>query len=126
MDMRINLLERLGAMRFALAGLATLFRTQANAWIYLVLTMLLVVAGILVGLEAQQWIWILLSITLVWITELLNTAVEFTCDLVTREQNELVKFAKDTAAAAVFLAAAMAVVVIAWVFWTALQGPLNG
>ena len=36
--MRIDPLERLMAIRFALAGLVTLFRTQANAWIYSVIT----------------------------------------------------------------------------------------
>jgi diacylglycerol kinase len=119
--MRINLFERVRAIRYALAGLVTLFKTQANAWIYLVITIVVVLAGLLVGVRGQQWLWLLVAIGLVWITELLNTAVEFTCDLVTTEPNELVKFAKDTAAAAVFLAAVVAIVVIATIFWSALS-----
>ena len=115
--MRINPLERVKAMRYALAGLVTLFRTQANAWIYLLLTVAVLVGGLLTDVSGPQWIWLLLAVALVWITELINTAVEFTCDLVTREENELVKFAKDTAAAAVFLAGVVAVVIIAWIFW---------
>ena len=117
--MRINLFERVRAIRHALDGIVTLFRTQANSWIYLVCTVAIIVAGVALEIGDQQWIWLLVVVSLVWITELINTAVEFTCDLVTREHNELVRCAKDTAAGAVFIAAVAAVVVVAWVFWSA-------
>jgi len=51
------------------------------------------------------------SLIFVLIVEALNTAVEYTVDLVTQEWHEFAKKAKDTASAAVFFSIVQAIVV---------------
>ena len=50
-----------------------------------------------------EWLVLTLIIGLVIATELINTSIEATIDLVTKEVHPLAKVAKDTAAAAVLI-----------------------
>lgn len=116
-----SLRQRLASFRFAFSGLATLLREEHNARVHLVVTVLVLMAGLWSGLSLMQWVAIVLVIALVWITEALNTAVERVCDLVTTDQHPLVKKAKDVAAAAVLISSLAAVLVGLMVFlphWT--------
>ena len=63
--------------------------------------------GFLLGISPLEWCAILAASALVWITELLNTALERLANALTQERNEHIRHAKDVAAAAV-LAAALA------------------
>lgn len=63
-----------------------------------------------------EWRWIVLSIALVLVSELLNTAIEALVDLVSPGYHALAKRAKDAAAAAVLLAAIAAVIIGCTVF----------
>ena len=51
-----------------------------------------------------------MCIALVWITELLNTAIENACDLISLDYNPLIKKVKDVSAAAVFVASCLALI----------------
>jgi diacylglycerol kinase (ATP) len=103
-------------LTYALEGLVALVRTQANARIHLAATLGVVALGIAVRLAAWEWVSIILAITIVWMAEALNTALEFACDVVTREVHPLIKAAKDIAAGAVLAAASGATLVGAIVF----------
>ena len=70
-----------------------------------------VILGFAVGLSQAEWLAIALSITVVAVAEIINTAVESTVDLVTSEWHPLACKAKDTAAGAVLVAAAGSVAV---------------
>jgi diacylglycerol kinase len=54
---------------------------------------------------------------MVFITEMLNTAIEFLCDHVSPEIHPAIKKVKDLAAAAVLFAAIAAVCIGCVVFW---------
>jgi len=56
-----------------------------------------------------EWLFIILCSTLVLMLEMINTAIEQLCDLVTMEDHPLIKTIKDVSAAAVLLAAAASV-----------------
>jgi len=107
---------RLHSLRYALAGLRTLLLTQHNAWIHAVATVLVVVAGLVLGLSAAEWCWLVLAMTLVWMAEALNTALEFLADAVTQDFHPLILQAKDVAAAALLIAAIGALVIGLLVF----------
>ena len=100
--------RRLAAFRFAFAGIATLFRTQAHPWIHLAATVVVAAVGLICAVDRLEWCLLILSIGLVWIAEAVNTAVEFTVDLASTDFHETAGKAKDVAAAAVLLAAATA------------------
>lgn len=57
-----------------------------------------------------EWCILLLTISLVLVLEMLNTAIERTVDLVTKDYYELAKNAKDVAAGAVLVASMFSVV----------------
>jgi len=96
---------RIRSFGYAFSGLWFLLRTQHNAWIHLVATILVVVASASLGLSLADWRWIVVAIFLVWTAEAFNTAVEYVRDVVSPDDNPAVKRAKDVAAGAVLLSA---------------------
>ncbi|WP_395736258.1 diacylglycerol kinase family protein [Prosthecobacter sp.] len=89
----------------ALAGLVYALKTQRNLQVHAFATVLVVALGLALRIESWEWCAVLLAIGLVCAAELLNTAVEVLADRVSREREEPIRRAKDTAAAAVLLAA---------------------
>jgi len=100
----------------ALSGLKHLLLTERHAKFHLLATILVIITGFSANLSTNEWLWILLSIALVWIAELFNTALERLGDRVTKEPDPLIGQAKDLAAAAVLMAAGFAIVTAVMVF----------
>ena len=82
-----------------------MIRTQRNAWIHALASVLVITVSYWVGLAARDWAVIVLAIALVWTAEFLNTALEAVVDLASPEQNILAQVGKDVGAAAVLIAA---------------------
>lgn len=95
---------------FALEGIAHALRTQRNFRVHVSITLAVIVAGVALGLGAEQWAIIALAIGLVFQAELVNTALEAVVDHVA-PIHALAKIAKDCAAGAVFVCAVVAVIV---------------
>ncbi len=100
----------------AFRGLRLLLRTQHNARIHAVATVLVLVAGALLRIAPAEWALIVLAIACVWVAEALNTSIEFLVDLVSPEHHPLAGKAKDVAAGAVLLAAIGAAITGGFVF----------
>ena len=96
---------RLRSVKFAVRGIATMLKTQHNAWLHATATVLVVASGLAVGLSVGEWCWIALAITSVWTAEALNTAFEFLTDVASPDFHPIAEKAKDVAAGAVLLAA---------------------
>src|SRR5262245_10198494 len=109
--------KRLASFGYAFAGLATLLRTQPNARIHAIATVVVAVAGLFFELNIVEWAAVVAAITVVWIAEALNTAIEFLADAAVPDPHSLVKHAKDVAAAAVLLAALGALIIGVLIFW---------
>jgi diacylglycerol kinase (ATP) len=112
-----SLAKRINSFGYALSGLGFVLRTQHNAWIHLAATLVVVAAGIVLQITAEDWRWVVLAIALVWVAEALNTAVEHVCNVVQPEFHASVKAAKDVAAGAVLAAATGAAIIGILVFW---------
>lgn len=108
-------LARLRSVRYALTGLVYLLRTQHNAWVHAVASVVVIVTGLSLDLPRHDWLWLVLAMGLVWMAEAFNTALECLADAVTREHHPLIGRAKDVAAGAVLLAAMVAVTIGAFV-----------
>lgn len=117
--MTVRLVKSFG---FALRGIGYVLATQANARIHLVAAAIVCACAWILGLSATDWRWIVVCIALVWFAELMNTAFEYLCDVLSPEHHEAVKRAKDIAAGAVLVCAGMAVVVGALTFWPYVVG----
>ncbi len=99
------------SFRDALRGAAVFLRTQRNGRIHLLATVLVVVAGLMLGLSAVEWAVLALAMSAVIATEMLNTSLEFLSDAACPGHDPLVGMAKDVAAAAVLVSAAGAAAV---------------
>ena len=111
-----TLRDRLRSFTFAFSGLKILLKTQHNSWIHLALTGVVLAAGVLLRISPIEWCLLTLAMASVWITETLNTAIEFLTDLVSPEFHAIAGQAKDLAAAAVFISAIGAAIVGVIVF----------
>lgn len=107
---------RIASFGYAFEGLAVMVRTQPNAWIHGVAAVVVLAAGVWVGLPARDWALVIFAIGLVWVAEALNTAIEFLADAAVPDHHSLIKHAKDVAAAAVLLASITAAAVGVLVF----------
>jgi diacylglycerol kinase (ATP) len=95
---------------YAFKGLAYATKTQLNFRVHLVATVIAVAIGYALHISVNDWQWIILSITLVLVAELFNTAIEALTDLVSPEYNDLAGHVKDVSAGAVTLAAVFALI----------------
>jgi diacylglycerol kinase len=111
-----RLSERARSFRHAFRGIAVVVRTQHNAWIHLLATVGVVGLGFYESLSNIEWCVIVLAIALVWVTEAVNTAIEFLADEVTLERREGIGLAKDVGAGAVLLAAIVSIILGVLVF----------
>lgn len=114
--MKKFLTSRARSFKYAFAGWAYVLRTQQNTWIHAFISVVVVLAGIWLGISRYDWIAILLAMAMVWVAEFLNTALEAIVDLAVEEQHPLAKAGKDVGAAAVLITALAAVVVGILVF----------
>lgn len=89
----------------AVRGILEMLRSQHNAWVHAVATLVVVAAGCVFGVTATQWCLLILAIMAVWVAEGLNTAFEFLCDVASPDFHPLIKKSKDVAAGAVLLSA---------------------
>ena len=99
------------ALLSAGAGLLLVLRSQHNAWIHAVATLLVLALAVLFPLSGLEWCVLLIAIGLVWSAEAMNTALELLADAVSPDRNPLIGQAKDAAAGAVLVAALVAAAV---------------
>ena len=99
-----------------------MLRSQHNAWIHGVVTMLVVAGGAIAGLGRSEWIGLIVAIVSVWTAESLNTAFEVLCDVASPGFHPLVERAKNVAAGAVPICAVGAAAIGALVFAPYLMG----
>jgi len=108
--------KRIQAFRYAFNGLADVFRTQANMRIHAVAAAMAVGLGLCFKITALEWGMAALAIGMVLMAEVMNTALEYLTDLVSPDIHPLAGKAKDAAAAAVLIAAAVSAVVGCLIF----------
>jgi diacylglycerol kinase len=95
----------------AFDGIIDLIKSENNAKIHLISTIVVIIVGFKLQFLAIEWLWISLAIAGVWVAELINTAIEKLTDLVSPEINPIAKKVKDYAAGAVLVMAIWAIFV---------------
>lgn len=101
---------------YAFKGLKYVLSSERNARLHVIFALLALVASIALRIALEEWLFVVISITLVFFAEIVNTALEKTLDLISQENNQLVKLIKDMMAAAVLVTAIGAVIVALVVF----------
>lgn len=108
--------NRLKSFQYAFEGWWFVIRTQHNAWIHAIATVVVVSLGLFLQVSLIEWGLLIISITIVWSAEFMNTAIEAIVDMVSPDFHPLAKVAKDVAAAAVLIGAGGAVLIALIVF----------
>jgi diacylglycerol kinase (ATP) len=111
-----ELTSRIRSFRYAGRGIWLTLKSQHNAWIHAAATIIVLIAGYLLGISRQEWCLIILACAAVWTAEALNTAIEYLADATTNGFHPLIGQAKDVAAGAVLITATAAIVVGVLVF----------
>lgn len=106
-----ELMVRIKSFQFAFAGWWYVLRTQKNTRIHAAASIVVFLLGLWLRLPRIDWAILILTVTLVWMAEFLNTALEALVDLSMPEIHPLAKVAKDVGAAAVLLCACASVAV---------------
>lgn len=91
------------SLGYALAGIFLALRYEAHMRFHMAVALLILPLAFLFRFALWEWAYLLISVTLVLFAELMNTAVEASVDLVTREIREQARIAKDVAAGAVLI-----------------------
>jgi diacylglycerol kinase (ATP) len=111
MPKKFTLKERLKSFCYAFRGVLIMLRSQHNAWIHAMATIVICTLGLYLRITSMEWCWILLAIMAVWMAESLNTALEFLADAALPQYHPMVEKAKDVAAGAVLITAVGTVVI---------------
>ena len=108
-----------GALRYSIAGFRHATRHEAAFQQEVLLFLLLLPAAVLLPVPTLDRLVVVLSMLLVIVVELLNSAIEATVDRISSERHPLAGQAKDMGSAAVFLTVVMSVVC-----WIVIAGPV--
>ena len=96
---------------YAWSGIRLLFQRERNSKIHLLFTLGVIGLGIVLRLQVYDWSFLIVAISLVWITEGFNTALEILSDRITEEYDGSIKQVKDLAAGVVLIATIGAIII---------------
>ena len=113
---------RFKSVGYALQGLRFMLRTQPNAWLHVGASIAVVGLACILKVSPADWRWLIAAMSMVWVAEGLNTAIEYVCDAVSPGYSQAVKHAKDIAAASVLICALAAAVIGLLSFWPYIFG----
>ena len=98
------------SMSYALRGIYDAVKYEFHMRVHLAMAVAAVTLGFLFRIEHGEWMYLTITITLVLFAELMNTAIESYVDLATRDIEEEARISKDVAAGAVLLTSIHAVI----------------
>jgi diacylglycerol kinase (ATP) len=111
------------SFNFAFEGLIYVVRTQRNMRVHFVAALLVLLAGLQVGVSRVELLLLMLASSFVLVAEMVNTAIEKAIDVATGSFDPVARVAKDVAAGAVLVAAVNAAFVGYLVFASRLRDP---
>ncbi|MBB6482164.1 diacylglycerol kinase family protein [Spirochaeta isovalerica] len=102
---------------YAFKGLKIAIITDNSFKIHFLFAFPVVLSGFFLHFNRYEWMAIVLSIGLVLVAELFNTSIEYLVKMFTDEYHELAEKLLDISAGAVLMAAIMALVMAAFVYY---------
>jgi|SRR3989344_4551769 len=108
--------------RYAFDGISWSFRNHRNFQIHTLIAVIALACGFFLHIARHDWILLIFTIILVYVAEMMNTAMEEITDLVTVKWAKQAKIAKDVSAGLVLITAAGAIMVGLLIFIPYLSG----
>ena len=106
----------LNSIKYSVDGLVNAYQNEQSLWLNAMCTIIIVILGFALQISFIQWAIIVIALVIVLAVELLNTAIEATVDLVTKEIHPLAKVAKDCGSAAAFVSSIMVFIICCFIF----------
>lgn len=111
-----KIMKLIKSFGYAFRGIQYCFKTQLNFRIHLLAVALVTAAGFIFTISKTEWLVVIICCMSVITTEMINSAIEKLCNMVTTETNSTIKIIKDVAAGAVLLCAMASVAAGAIIF----------
>jgi len=108
---KFSIIARIKSSNNAWRGILIWLKTTHNLWVHIFLAALAVYLGIILNVSNTEWVLIVLTIALVFIAEIFNTAIEIDMNLTSPEYHPYARDTKDVAAGAVLIASFVACIV---------------
>ena len=123
---KFSIRKRLLSFKYAFSGLKSLIKHEHNSRLHLLAAILAIAMGLILGISRAEWMILIIIIAMVFITEILNSALENLTDYVSPEYSSIIKRVKDYCAAAVLISAITSVIVGLLIFLPKLIQILSG
>lgn len=104
------------SIKYSIEGLIYAYGNEQSLWLHGLGSLLIIILGFLLKISFNQWAILIIALVVVLAVELLNTAIEATVDLITKEIHPLAKIAKDCGSAAAFVAGVMLTIISLFIF----------
>lgn len=101
----------INSFNYAVAGIIQALKTEPNMKIHFIVAFAVLFFSLFFNFNRIEMLILFFTITLVIVSEMLNTAVESMVDLITEEYHPVAKVVKDIAAGAVLISALNSIVV---------------
>lgn len=103
--------NRILSFVYAFEGWTFVMRTQHNAWIHALISIMVFALAFWLKVSRVEWAVLILTTMTVWMAEFFNTALEVLVDMVMPDYHPLAKTAKDVGAATVLVGAIGSIVI---------------
>lgn len=100
-----------GSVKNCLDGISYVTKSEKNFKREIALGIIALILSYILKIDKIEFIIILTMICLVLTTEIINTAIERTVDLVTKEYHELARIAKDVSAGSVLVTSIFSLII---------------
>lgn len=91
------------SLKNCIDGIIYVYKTEKNFKKEIIIGLFVIIASIILKINVTEWIVVILLINIVLVSELVNTSLEKTVDLYTKEYNKIGKVIKDSAGASVLV-----------------------
>lgn len=105
------------SFNYAISGIIYTLKTQKNMRIHFTIAFFVLLLSLFFDFTRSEMLILIFTISLVMITEMINTSIEKTIDMYTKEYHPLAEIAKNVAAGAVLVSAVNAIVVAYLLFF---------
>lgn len=115
----------LQSLNNAVDGFIYAVKNERNMRVHFLGGFLILLLGIAIGVNRVEWMILCAIITLVWVAEMINTAIEETLDMIEASTHSSVRIIKDISAAVVLIAALNALIVGFFIFSKYVSWPME-
>ena len=109
--LKVKSKKLVNSFKYAGEGIVSSLKTERNMKIHVIIMFLVILAGVLLKINKEEWITCIICFAIVIAGELFNTAIETVVNIVMPYRNEKAKLAKDISAGGVLVLAIGAAII---------------